>query len=199
MFVIFKKTIIMKGYIYTMFQGADPGIGWEMTDPIFGNPPVMGACMPQIRRNVDVNDFIFTISGRTKNVSQYLVGGFQVQEKINAMLAYEKYPKYRQILNEEGKIEGNIIVNAEGKQNPYDYHKGNFEKRIENYIIGKNGLYLDKPKEIEKARGKATLDILEDVFEKKGKTPFEIIGRWRKLDEKQIDKINTWIEDIKNN
>jgi hypothetical protein len=189
----------MKGYIYTMFQGADPGAGWKMTDPIFDNPPVMGACMPQIRRNVDINDFIFTISGRTKSVSQYLVGGFQVQEKINAMLAYDRFPEHRQILNNDGDIEGNIIVDANGKQNPYDYHQGNFDKRIENYIIGKNPLYFNKEDEIEKARGQATLEILADVFGKTGKTPFEIIGRWRKMDEKQIKKVVSWIDELKSN
>lgn len=180
-----------------MFEGADPGIGWKMTDPIFGNPPVMGACMPQIRRNVNIDDYIFTISGRTKNVSQYLVGGFQVQEKINAMIARERYPEYRQILNENGEIEGNIIVDENGRQNSFDYHDGNFEKRIENYIVGKNQIFFDREKDVERARGKATMEILQDVFDKKGKKPFDVIGRWRKLDEKQIGKIISWMDSIK--
>jgi len=189
----------MKGYIYTMFQGADPGAGWEMTDPIYSNPPVMGACMPQIRRCVTVNDYIFSISGRTKGVSQYIVGGFQVHEKINAMLARERFPEHRQVLGEDGSLKGNIIVDEKGKQNPFDYHRGNFEQRIENYIVGKNPIFFNKEEEIERARGKATLEILQDVFEKKGKTPFEIIGRWRKMNDKQIDQLATWMNSIKGN
>jgi hypothetical protein len=188
----------MKGYIYTMFAGADPGAGWQMTDPIFDNPPTLGACMPQIRRAVEVNDHIFTISGRTAGLKQYLVGGFQVKEKINAMIARERFPQYRQRQNEDGTIAGNIIIDEKGKQNKFDYHEGNFEKRIENYIIGKNPLILSKQKEIEAARGAQTMEMLREVFKKKGgKIPFDIIGRWRKLDENQIDLITGWIREVK--
>jgi hypothetical protein len=188
----------MKAYIYTMFAGADPGQGWEMNDPIFDNPPTLGACMPQIRRNVEQNDHIFTISGRTSGVKQYLVGGFQVQEKIDAMLARDRFPQYRQRLKEDGSISGNIIVDSEGKQNKFDYHEGNFQKRIENYIIGKNPIYFTKQKEIEAARGKETMKILREVFKMKGGSiPFDIIGRWRKMDENQIELLTSWIRDIK--
>lgn len=188
----------MKGYIYTMFAGADPGNGWEMNDPIFDDPPTLGACMPQIRRNVEQNDHIFTISGRSVGLKQYIVGGFQVQEKINAMIARERFPQYIQRLNEDGSIAGNIIVDANGKQNKFDYHEGNFEKRIENYIIGKNPLYITKTKSIEAARGKETMGILREIFDKKGgEIPFDIIGRWRKLDETQIHQLTAWIKEIK--
>lgn len=187
----------MKGYIYTMFEGADPGIGWEMTDPIYDKPPTMGACMPQIRRNVITNDYIFNISGRTKGVQQYIVGGFQVKEKINAILARDRFPQYRQVLNDDGTLSGNIIVDENGNQNSFDYHGGDFEKRIENYIIGKNPIYFEKKSEIEMARGDATIEILQDLFNKKGETPFSIIGRWRKLEEKQIKKLLDWMEHIK--
>lgn len=187
----------MKGYIYTMFQGADPGAGWKMTDPIYGSPPTMGACMPQIRRSVSVNDYIFSISGRTKGVEQYIVGGFQVKEKMDALLARELYPQYRQIQNEDGSLEGNIIVNEKGEQNSFDYHSGNFERRIENYIIGKNPIFFENESEVQKARGKATMQILQEVFEKKGKKPHDVIGRWRKLNEEQIYKLSSWMEDLK--
>lgn len=187
----------MKGYIYTMFAGADPGNGWQMTDPIFGKVPTMGACMPQIRRAVNIDDYIFTISGRVKNLQQYVVGGFQVQEKINALLAYQRYPEYRQVQDENGKLSGNIIVDVDGNQNPYDYHRGNFEKRIQNYIIGKNPNYISDKKHVEQARGKASLEILSDVFGKSGNKPHDIIGRWRKLDERQVEKILNWLDQIK--
>lgn len=66
----------MKGYIYTMFKGADPSVGWSMTDPIYGKVPTMGACMPNIRRLVEKGDFIFSISGRVAAVKPHIVGGF---------------------------------------------------------------------------------------------------------------------------
>src|SRR5687768_12631880 len=114
----------MKGYIYTMFAGADPAEGWEMTDPIYGKVPTLGACVPNIRKAVERNDYIFSISGRSKNVKQYVVGGFSVDEKINALAAYKRFPQNRM------KVDGggNIIIDKNGKQLDFDYHK-NFENR----------------------------------------------------------------------
>ena len=66
----------MKGYIYTMFAGADPGHGWTLTDPIFDKVPTLGACVPHIRRAVQEGDYIFAISGRVPGARQFIVGGF---------------------------------------------------------------------------------------------------------------------------
>src|SRR4051812_17242371 len=97
---------VMKGYIYTMYQGADPGNGWVMTDPIFGSKPTLGACMPNVRRSVSVGDFIFSISGRVKNIQQFLVGGFAVEAKINALAALEIFPENMLRKEEDGTIRG---------------------------------------------------------------------------------------------
>ena len=85
----------MKGYIYTMFAGADPDKGWRMTDPILTPVPTLGACVPNIRRLVVTGDHIFVVSGRTRKVQQYVVGGFQVAEKIDALTAYHRFPENR--------------------------------------------------------------------------------------------------------
>src|SRR5713101_6264999 len=127
----------MKCYIYTMFAGADPGLGWKLNDPIFGKVPTLGACVPNIRRVVVPGDHIFVISGRSSAVRQYIVGGFQVAEKISALAAYGRFPKLRQRESEDGTLSGNIIITPDGKQSPVDYHK-NFESRVENYIVGRN-------------------------------------------------------------
>ena len=84
-----------------MFKGADPGAGWKMNDPIYGSKPTLGACMPQIRRAVQKNDHIFTISGRMTSVQQYIVGGFKVDEKINAIIARDRFPENRQKLEKD--------------------------------------------------------------------------------------------------
>ena len=105
----------MKAYIYTMFPGADPGMGWKLNDPIFGAAPTLGACVPNIRRAVVAGDHIFVISGRTSGVRQYIVGGFQVAEKISALAAYGRFPDLRQRVREDGTLNGNIIVTPDGR------------------------------------------------------------------------------------
>jgi hypothetical protein len=185
----------MKGYIYTMFAGADPGTGWKMNDPIYGKTPTLGACMPNIRKAVEKNDFIFSISGRSKNVQQYVVGGFSVDDKINALAAYRRFPENRMRVSEDGILTGNIIIDKDGKHVECDYHN-NFEKRIENYIIGKDPIFIEKEKEIEKAR-EETLRMLNDLFNTKADSVGKIIARWRKLDEMQIKELLSWLKHIK--
>lgn len=186
----------MKGYIYTMFKGADPGLGWHMTDPIFSHRPSLGACMPNIRRLVVPGDHIFVISGSAAGVQQYLVGGFAVEEKINALTAYERYPENRQLIMPNGNLSGNIIVNEIGQQNSFDYHS-NFERRLENYIVGKNPLYLETPQEVALGRDR-TLDVLRDVMGRNsGNSVKDLIGRWRKLSPTQINELNAALLDIK--
>lgn len=183
----------MKGYIYTMFAGADPASGWKMTDPIYGKTPTLGACMPNIRRAVEEDDYIFSISGKMQNVKQYIVGGFSVNEKINALAAYNRFPENRMKVNNDGSLTGNIILDENGNHHPADYHS-NHEQRIENYIIGKNPILVEN-NQVEKAR-EETIQILNDLFGTNGSTVYNILGRWRKMDEYQIKDLITWITNL---
>jgi hypothetical protein len=185
----------MKGYIYTMFAGADPGAGWRMTDPILTKVPTLGACVPHIRRVVVPGDYIFTISGRTKVARQYVVGGFQVNEKINALAALARFPEYKQRQMDDGELAGNIIVNADGSRSKVDYHS-NFSKRLDNYIVGQKAVVMEKPGEVTQARNE-TLDALGEIFQKRSSRLADITARWRRLDEKQIEKMLSWLESIK--
>ena len=185
----------MKGYIYTMFKGADPGQGWRMTDPIFGKVPTLGACMPNIRRVVTPGDYIFVISGQVEGVRQYVVGGFEVAEKINAMAAYNRFPENRQRNLSDGSLSGNIIVDSNGKHSEIDYHS-NFEKRVENYIVGRNPIILETPEEIARAR-RETTDILGSIFMRRERNVFDIIGRWRRLNDLQIGQMLDWMQSLK--
>jgi len=176
-----------------MFAGADPGLGWQMTDPIYGKVPTLGACMPNIRRAVVKDDYIFSISGRVQNVKQYVVGGFSVDEKINALAAYNRLPANRMRVTPQGLF-GNIIVDKNGNHLDFDYHK-NYEKRIENYIVGKTPIVIDRPEHVEKAR-EETLEVLNQLFCRKETSIHQIIGRWRKLDEVQIRDLLAWMTNI---
>lgn len=180
-----------------MFKGADPSAGWQMTDPLFGSVPTLGACMPNIRRVVSQGDHIFVISGRVEGTHQYVVGGFEVEDKIAALAAYDRFPGNRQHLRPDGTVGGNIIVTPDAGQSILDYHR-NFERRIENYVVGKNPLYLETSKEVSRGR-EETIDALTDILGKSGKTPSEIIGRWRRLDGTQITKLRDWLTSLKAN
>jgi len=186
----------MKGYVYIMFKGADPGQGWTMTDPIFGKKPTLGACVPQIRRAVTRGDWIFPISGRLPTVRQYVVGGIRVSEKIDALAAYERFPDYRQRRLENGETRGNVIVTADGKQANSDYHS-NFEKRLDNYLIGDKSITVESADAIERARAETT-EFLAKMFGKHdAKKPADAIGRYRKLDEAQVEKMLEWMNSLK--
>jgi len=178
-----------------MSAGADPGHGWVMTDPIFGKVPTLGACVPNIRRAVVEGDYIFVVSGRVEGARQFVVGGFRVAEKINALAAFRRFPQNRIHLARTGEVQGNIIVMSSGKHNPLDDHD-NFAKRIENYIVGKDPVYLDRQNEYNAAR-EETLDVLGDVFGKRGRRIFDVIGRYRKMDERQVNKVLVWMRSIK--
>lgn len=185
----------MKGYLYTMFAGADPGMGWRMTDPILSKVPTLGACMPNVRRVVVPGDMIFTVSGRCTGVRQYVVGGFQVAEKIDALAALARFPENKQRKLDDGSLAGNIIVNADGTRSDVDYHS-TFEERLANYVVGKNPIILDTPAQIARGR-EETLEMLGEIFARPSKKLSEITGRWRKLDERQIEKMKSWLQSIK--
>ena len=176
-----------------MFKGADPDDGWEMTDPIYRGTPTLGACMSNIRRVVEKGDYIFSISGKVKNLKQYVVGGFCVEEKINALAAHSLFPENRMRVNENGKLYGNIAIDENGNQNEHDYHK--LESCIENYIIGKDAIIIDGSEKVQKAR-EETLPMLNNLFGKDGETIFQTIGRGRKLDNSQIKQLLNWMDNI---
>lgn len=182
----------MKGYIYRLYEGADPAKGWIMNDPIFGRPPTLGACVPNVRRLVEPGDWIFCISGRVENYRPFVVGGMRVAEKISALAAYERFPAYRIEQNGTQNL-GNVIVTSDGSIDPRDNHKG-AEGRIDNYIVG-DQQEIVRAAAIEQAR-EETLAFLGQLFNKPGNRVHDVIGRWRKLDAGQIDHTVAWIRKL---
>ena len=126
---------------------------------------------------------------------QYVVGGFEVDQKIDAMAAYHRFPENRMTIGTEGLLAGNVIVDADGNQSSLDYHSS-FKNRIENYIVGKNPIVLQTKPEISAAR-EQTVGALGDVLGKPGETPKDIVGRWRRLDERQITRLVDWLRSVK--
>jgi len=186
----------MVGKIYITRSGYDPQKGKHVKDPYLGPCPTLGACRPDIREQLDKGDHIFTISGRIPDFNQFVMGGFEIESKIPASEAYRIFPELRLRQLEDGQLTGNIIVTADGRQHQLDNHKS-FERRIKNYVIGTNPIILSAPNEIALGR-EQTLDALQEILKKKGKSPFEIVGRFgTKLTEKQVIQLREWLEAIK--
>ncbi len=187
----------MKGKIFVTSSGYDPDKGRHVKDPYLGPRPTLGACRPDIREQLQKGDHIFTVSGKVPGVPQVVMGGFAIEEKIRAIEAYHRFPDLRLSRREDGQITGNVIVDAAGKQHELDHHNM-FERRIENYIVGTDPIVLATPAEIAEGR-RLTLEILQDVFQKKGDSVRSIIGRCSNMDEKQIEKLRRLLEAVKGN
>jgi hypothetical protein len=86
-------------------------------------------------------------------------------------------------------------VNPDGSQHPEDKHT-NFERRLENYIVGSESIMLDNPGEIERGRAE-TVTTLSRIFDRQGNRVFDIIGRSRKMDAQQVDELRGWLESLK--
>lgn len=188
----------MKGYIYISSPNADPARNRNLNDPMFRSPPTLGGCMPNIRRLVLPGDHVFVISGTTRGVQQYVVGGFQVAEKISALAAYDRFPENRLRRDEDGRLLGNVLVDGNGQQHPLDTHAAaTFASRIENYLVGTNAVALETPEEVERGRNE-TLERLSLILERpRANRVIDIMGRWAKLDEAQVERTLDWLRGIK--
>jgi hypothetical protein len=186
----------MIGKIFVTSSGYDPGQGKHVKDPYLGTNPSLGACRPDIREQLQKGDHVFVVSGKVRNVDQVVLGGFEIIEKISAIEAFERFPEHRLSLRPDGQVTGNVIVNATGKQHDLDHHD-QFDRRIENYLVGVNPIALLTPVEVELGRQR-TLRILREVFRKKGNSIRDIIGRCSNLTEQQILKLRALLDAVKN-
>lgn len=188
----------MKGYIYITGSGADPGARKNLNDPLlFSRTPTLGACMPNIRRLVIPGDFIFVVSGKIPAFQQYVVGGMQVKEKIDALAAYKRFPENRLHAGGNGLLEGNVVIDSKGKQHPLDHHDSStFKERINNFIVGSHPVALQTDREVTLGR-QQTLGKLSDVLGKRGNRVIDVMSRWAKLNQSQVEDMLSWLQGIK--
>ncbi len=184
----------MIGKIFITSSGYDPQLGKHVKDPYLGPNASLGACRPDIRRQIKEGDHIFVISGKLPNVRQFVMGGFEVVKKIDAQQAYQMFPDQRLHLRDDGQLTGNIIVDANGAQHQLDGHNPpTFAKRVSNYIVGTNSIALVKPNEIALGR-EQTLDVLREILKKNGGSPWEIVGHYgSQLTEEQVHQLRAWL------
>lgn len=188
----------MIGKVFITSSGYDPQLGKHVKDPYLGPNASLGACRPDIRRQVKEGDYLFVISGKLPNVRQFVMGGFEVEKKINAQQAYQMFPDQRLQLRDDGQLTGNIIVDANGAQHQLDDHDpASFAKRVPNYIVGTNCIALVGPEEIALGR-EQTLDALREILKKNGGSPFEIVGHYgSQLTEEQVHQLRKWLLSLK--
>lgn len=187
----------MIGKIFVTGSGCDPIEGKHVKDPYLGANPSLGGCRPDIRKQVQKGDNIFVVTGKVPGIAQVVLGGFEVAEKISAIEAYERFPEQRLRLLPDGQVTGNVIVNAMNEPHYLDHHKlDTFDQRAENYLVGTNPIALLTLEEITEGR-KQTLEILREVFDLKGNSIREIMGRHRNLTEKQVLKLRTLLNGVK--
>jgi hypothetical protein len=185
----------MKGKLYIISSGYDPQFGKHVNDPYLGPCPTLGACRHDIREQLGVGDHIFVASGKISAANQFVMGGFEIAEKIHACEAFQRFPHLRLMKLDDGQLTGNIIVDARGQQHKLDDHN-QFERRIENYVVGKNLLALTTQAEIAEGR-QHTLEILRNVFGNNGASLRKIMGRCRNLTEEQVLKLRAHLEALK--
>jgi hypothetical protein len=190
---------MMIGKIFITRTGYDPQLGKHVKDPYLGPEASLGTCRPDLRRQVKEADHLFVISGKFPNVRQFVMGGFAVAEKIDALQAYERFPEQRLRMRDDGQLTGNVVVDASGAQHALDTHDpATFAKRTQNYIVGTDCVSLIDPAEIALGR-EQTLDALRDIFKKNGGSPFEIVGHYGStLTEGQVIKLREWLFSLKN-
>jgi len=191
----------VSSYIFVS-PGSDPGAGLALVDPMLSSSrPTMGTCRPDLRRMVKPGDHIFVISGsRGRTIPQYVIGGMQIDEKLEDQLeALRRMPQNSLRFDGEQRV-GNIIALPDGTQDPRDDHDkrdhDKFEKRIKNYVLGKDAVILETQKEVEIGRDRS-VRILSNLFGVNGHRMQQVVGRGRKLSPMQVDLLRRALDDIK--
>jgi hypothetical protein len=186
----------MVGKIFITRSGYDPQLGKHVKDPYLGETPSLGACRPDLRRQLAAGDHVFVISGKVPDANQFVMGGFEVRSKIDAREAWRLFPEQRLRRREDGQLTGNIIVNSRGKQHRLDDHEA-FEGRTGNYVVGENLIALVTPGEIARGR-EQTVEVLRDILHRGGRSPWQVVGHWgTALNEDQVLRLREWLLSIR--
>src|SRR4051794_30438684 len=155
----------MVGKIFITRSGYDPELGKHVKDPYLGPNPTMGACRPDIRKQLKIGDHIFVISGKVRDHNQFVMGGFAIAEKILVQEAYKRFPEQKLHTLKDGQLDGNIIVDLKGRQLPLDTHKPKtITQRIQNYVVGAEPICLETHEEMSLGR-EETLEALREIFD----------------------------------
>ena len=112
------------------------------------------------------------------------------------MRAFDRFPDNRLHFDQTNQRYGNIIINANGEQDARDHHN-KLAVRIQNYLIGVKPVVVQTPAEVSIARER-TLPILKELFDKPdARRVSEVIGRNKKMNDKQIENLLAALDSLK--
>jgi hypothetical protein len=188
----------MRGKIFITRSGYDPARGKHIKDPYLGDMPTMGACRPDIRRRLEIGDHIFTISGKVPGLNQFVMGGFEIAQKISTAEAHRRFPTQKLRRRKDGQLTGNVVADSRGRQYRIDDHRHDtFGNRLDNYVVGCNPIILATEAEVELCR-QQTLDALHEILKRNGSSAKEVVTRFgADLTERQILELREWLQRLK--
>lgn len=199
---------LIRGFIYiaSAFESLTPS-GCVADDQVDNDPHLWtkpytwGICRYDIRNRIKEGDYIFFVLGRNANLPQMIFAYIKVGEIINHYQAYHREELKSKRMTDDKKIQGNILVDSEGKYNIHDkgIHKATFDKRKWRYVIADmdNSRFLSKVEIINKSKG--FVHILNKILYKHGQTPFEIITRaGQRLTQEQTLQLLEWLNQDQN-
>jgi len=124
----------------------------------------------------------------------------QIDKKLDDQLEALRHRPENALRFDGKQRAGNIIALPDGTQHPRDDHdkrdRDKFESRIKNYILGKNPVMLETPREVEIGRDRS-VGILSNIFDLPGHRMQQVVGRGRKLSNVQVDQLLRALDDIK--
>ena len=145
-------------------------------------------------------DWIFVISGKVAGVEQYVVGGLQVEEKIDALAAYDRFPGNRLTMGVGGLVMGNVIVQPDGTQHPLDSHPAETPEPGKKFRRGRPGGCALHAAGSRAGPATDARRAFGDILGRRRGAPNRIIdamGRMSKLDEPQVAQMLDWLSGIK--
>lgn len=193
----------LKGFIYIAsafeninYSKCGGGKGWVDNDPHFWTGiPTWGICRNDLRKRAEVDDYVFFVLPKHSRHPQMIFAYMKIQEIVTHKEAYHRINLRDKRMGNK-KINGNIIVDANGNYNRYDAgaHLNKFDKIKERYAIGyKNESRMLNEKEILKLYPDF-IKKLKQVLGGNGKRPIDYIQRYgQTLSPKQINQFLNWI------
>jgi hypothetical protein len=171
---------------------------WLDNDPHFWTqPPTWGICRTDLRRVIEVDDFVFFVLPRASPLPQMIYGYFRVCEKITHMAAYFRHNLHSKRMR--NKIpNGNIIVDAELRYNRFDggRHRNRFERIKNYYIVGDEAESEFLAEQKIRRLAPAFLGILNDIFGTQKDSVLGTIGRGgRRMSKEQVSHLLMWLKD----